>query len=129
MARDVSISREGSSQVVHTMHELGSQTSTTHSFVGWNSAMERTDAFRGFLGLFNTTNVIHHALVERVLTGQTTWRAVYSGEDDHWTAVEHRERFGRELSEGVEQLVREDDELAELLHDLQRRTRDGRPDD
>lgn len=52
VAREVSISREGSSQVVHTMHELGSQTSTTHSFVGWNSAMERTDAFRGFLGLF-----------------------------------------------------------------------------
>lgn len=66
------------------------------------------------------------ALVERVIDGQTTWRAVYSGEDDHWTAVEHRERFGRELSEGVEQLVREDDELADLLHDLQRRT--GRPD-
>jgi hypothetical protein len=61
------------------------------------------------------------ALVERVLTGQTTWRAVYSGEDDHWTAVEHRERFGRELSDGVEQLVHEDDELADLLRDLQRR--------
>jgi hypothetical protein len=62
------------------------------------------------------------ALVERVLTGQTTWRAVYSGEDEHWTAVEHRERFGRELSDGVERLVREDDDLADLLHDLQRRT-------
>ncbi len=66
------------------------------------------------------------ALVQRVLDGQTTWRAVYSGEDDHWTAVEHRERFGRELSEGVEQLVREDDELADLLHDLQRRTGEER---
>lgn len=62
------------------------------------------------------------ALVERVLTGQTTWRAVYSGEDEHWTAVEHRERFGRELSDGVAQLVREDDDLADLLRDLQRRT-------
>jgi hypothetical protein len=61
------------------------------------------------------------ALVERVVSGQTSWRAVYSGEDDHWTAVEHRERFGRELSDGVEQLVREDDDFADLLHDLQRR--------
>jgi hypothetical protein len=66
------------------------------------------------------------ALVERVLTGQTDWRAVYSGEDDHWTAVEHRERFGHELSDGVERLVREDDELADLLRDLQRRA--GRED-
>jgi hypothetical protein len=52
VAREVSISREGSAQVVRTMHELGSQTSHAHSFVGWNSAMEQTDAFRGFLGLF-----------------------------------------------------------------------------
>ena len=52
MAREVKISPEGSAQVVHTMHDLGSQTSNTHSFVGWNSSMSRTDAFRGFLGLF-----------------------------------------------------------------------------
>lgn len=52
MAQEMMISPEGSAQVVHSMHDLGSQTSAAHSFVGWNSAMSRTDAFRGFLGLF-----------------------------------------------------------------------------
>jgi hypothetical protein len=52
VAREVKISPEGSAQVVHTMHDLGSQTSHAHSFVGWNSSMSQTDAFRGFLGLF-----------------------------------------------------------------------------
>lgn len=55
MAEEVSISKQGSAKVVTTMHELGSMTSSTHSFVGWNSKMEQKDAFRGFLGLFKGT--------------------------------------------------------------------------
>ena len=55
------------------------------------------------------------ALVQRVVDGETTWRAVYSGEDDHWAAVQHRERFGEELAAGVERLSLEDPELASLL--------------
>lgn len=52
MARQITISPAGSAQVVRTAGELGSQTSSTHSFVGWNSKMSETGAFRGFLGLF-----------------------------------------------------------------------------
>lgn len=55
MALEITISPHGSAQLVRTMDEVATQTSRTHSFVGWSSQMERTDAFRGFLELFRGT--------------------------------------------------------------------------
>jgi hypothetical protein len=69
------------------------------------------------------------ALVQRVLDGETTWRAVYSGEDDHWTAVQHRERFGAELTAGVERLVEDDPDVASWLAEVRLKTGRGEADD
>lgn len=63
------------------------------------------------------------ALVRRVTDGETAWRAVFTGEDDHWTAVDYRERFGQAFAAGVERLIDENEELASCLDEVQRQTR------
>lgn len=68
------------------------------------------------------------ALIRRIMQGETTWRAVFTGEDDHWTAVDYRERFGGELAAGVDELVQGDEELASWLNEVQRRTDPARDD-
>jgi hypothetical protein len=67
-------------------------------------------------------------VVQRVVDGETTWRAVYTGEDDHWSAVQHRARIGQELSVTVEQLTADDDELATWLTEVRRATASGDAD-
>lgn len=47
------------------------------------------------------------ALVERIERGETSWRAVASGQDEHWSAVGFRESFGERLEQLVQDL-RED---------------------
>jgi hypothetical protein len=61
------------------MHELGSQTSRTHSFVGWNSSMSRTDAFRGFLGLFKGDYTAAYQDLEQCLAD--AYKAAFELED------------------------------------------------
>lgn len=51
------------------------------------------------------------AVVERIERGETTWRAVASGEDDHWSAVGFRESLGERLEALVEDLREHDPEF------------------
>lgn len=61
-------------------------------------------------------------LVKRVVDGDTTWRAVMTGEDEHPTAVAYRARMGEAFTEVVERIKLEDDEFAAELDDARRGT-------
>lgn len=51
------------------------------------------------------------ALMDRIERGETSWRAVASGQDDHWSAVGFRESFGERLEQLVEEMREEDPEF------------------
>lgn len=51
------------------------------------------------------------ALVERIERGETSWRAVVHGEDDHWSAQDFRTDLGDRLGALVEELRRDDPEF------------------
>ncbi|MDN4162856.1 hypothetical protein [Nocardioides abyssi] len=51
------------------------------------------------------------ALVERIERGETTWRAVVHGEDDHWSAQDFRTDLGGRLEDLVQELRETDPEF------------------
>jgi hypothetical protein len=51
------------------------------------------------------------ALVERLTRGETTWREVLMGGDDHWSATALRDQLATGLGEVVERLREQDDEF------------------
>ena len=70
------------------------------------------------------------ALVERIDRGETTWRAVAAGTDDHWTAAAVRESVGEQVEEQVEQLraenpdfLRDHEAAIRLADEMARRAR------
>ena len=52
-------------------------------------------------------------LQKRIDREETTWRAVMSGEDQHWSAVEVRDEIVGDARGEVDQLEREDPRLSE----------------
>lgn len=51
------------------------------------------------------------ALMQRIDRGETTWQAVASGADDHWTASRVRDDLGRQIEVQLEELRRDDPEF------------------
>jgi type IV secretory pathway VirJ component len=51
------------------------------------------------------------ALMQRIERGETTWQAVASGADDHWTASRVREAVGEQVEVELEELRRDDPEF------------------
>lgn len=89
------MSRQGSAQVVAEMARLGRQTSRVHSFASFGSAMDRTDAFRGFLGMFKDTYRAAHGDLVGCL--EQAYRAAFDFED----AIAQARRDILEADEGV----------------------------
>ncbi|GAA2155078.1 hypothetical protein GCM10009844_41780 [Nocardioides koreensis] len=67
---------------------------------------ERQRLERDALAAYRNGTLGHQerALVQRIDRGETTWRAVAAGTDDHWTAAALREAVGEQVEEQVEQM-------------------------
>jgi hypothetical protein len=52
-------------------------------------------------------------LQDRIDQGETTWREVLSGEDQHWSAVEVRDEIVGDARAEVDRVEREDPEMSE----------------
>lgn len=50
-------------------------------------------------------------LQERMDRGETTWRDVLSGRDDHWSAEDVREEIARDARQEIDRLELEDEEF------------------